>query len=62
VITRNRPIKVIELALIIDQFKEVFTLVEDEIGRVHFLNLIHHAETDPRSRVRVIVTLSAYRS
>ena len=48
-----------ELVLIVDQFEEVFTLVENETARAHFLNLIHHAVTDPRSRVRVIVTLRA---
>jgi WD40 repeat protein/serine/threonine protein kinase/energy-coupling factor transporter ATP-binding protein EcfA2 len=48
-----------ELVLIIDQFEEVFTLVEDETARTHFLDLIYHAVTDARSRVRVIVTLRA---
>jgi WD40 repeat protein/class 3 adenylate cyclase len=49
----------IELVLVIDQFEEVFTLVEDEPARVHFLESLHAAVTDPRSRVRVIVTLRA---
>lgn len=48
-----------ELVLIIDQFEEVFTLVEDEATRQHFLNLLYTAVTDPRSRVRVIITLRA---
>lgn len=48
-----------ELCLIIDQFEEIFTLVEDEAARNHFLNLIYTAITDPRSRVRVLVTLRA---
>jgi WD40 repeat protein/serine/threonine protein kinase/energy-coupling factor transporter ATP-binding protein EcfA2 len=48
-----------ELVLIIDQFEEVFTLVDDETVRTHFLDLIDHAVTDVRSRVRVIVTLRA---
>ncbi|MHB8627515.1 MAG: nSTAND1 domain-containing NTPase [Aggregatilineales bacterium] len=48
-----------QLVLVIDQFEEVFTLVEDEKVRGHFLKLIHEAVTDPRSRVRVIVTLRA---
>ncbi len=48
-----------QLVLVIDQFEEVFTLVEDEKARVHFLNLIREAITDPRSRVRVVVTLRA---
>lgn len=48
-----------ELVLVIDQFEEVFTLVENENMRVQFLDLIYAAVTDPRSRVRVIVTLRA---
>ncbi len=48
-----------ELVLIIDQFEETFTLVEDETVRTRFLDLIYHAVTDPRSRVRVVVTLRA---
>ena len=48
-----------ELLLVIDQFEEVFTLVEDEETRTHFLNLLLTAVQDPRSRVRVVVTLRA---
>ncbi len=48
-----------ELAIVIDQFEEIFTLVEDEAMRTHFLDLIYTAVTDRRSRVRVIVTLRA---
>jgi ABC-type sugar transport system substrate-binding protein/DNA-binding CsgD family transcriptional regulator len=48
-----------ELVLVIDQFEEVFTLVEDEAARVHVLSLLHTAVTEPRSRVRVVVTLRA---
>jgi WD40 repeat protein/serine/threonine protein kinase len=48
-----------DLVLIIDQFEEVFTLVENEAERLHFLDLLHAAVTDPRSRVRVVVTLRA---
>lgn len=49
----------IELVLIIDQFEEVFTLVEDEAVRGHFLESLHTAVSDLRSRVRVIITLRA---
>jgi WD40 repeat protein/class 3 adenylate cyclase len=49
----------IELVLVIDQFEEVFTLVEDEPTRVHFLESLYQAVTDERSRLRVIVTLRA---
>lgn len=48
-----------ELVLVIDQFEEVFTLVGDEAARVHFLDLLHTAVTEPRSRVRVLITLRA---
>ncbi|MCQ3931341.1 MAG: hypothetical protein DPW16_12865 [Chloroflexi bacterium] len=48
-----------DLVVIIDQFEEMFTLVDDETARTDFLNLIHAAVTDDRSRVRVIITLRA---
>jgi hypothetical protein len=48
-----------ELVVVVDQFEEVFTLVEDETARIQFLNLLHSAVTDPRSRVRIVITLRA---
>ena len=48
-----------ELVLVIDQFEEVFTLVQDEQARSHFLDNIYTAVADPRSPVRVITTLRA---
>ncbi len=48
-----------ELLLVIDQFEELFTLVEDEAERTHFLDLIYTAVMDNRSRVRVVITLRA---
>ena len=48
-----------ELLIVIDQFEEVFTLVDSKEERLHFLNLIMEAITDKRSRVRVVVTLRA---
>ncbi|NJN44056.1 MAG: hypothetical protein HC806_04550 [Anaerolineae bacterium] len=48
-----------ELVLVIDQFEEVFTLLEDEKARVRFLDMLTAAMTDPRSRVRVVITLRA---
>ncbi|MBN1449986.1 MAG: protein kinase, partial [Anaerolineales bacterium] len=48
-----------ELVVIIDQFEELFTLVDNEDDRTQFLNLIQAAVTDPHSRVRVIITLRA---
>ena len=37
----------IELVLVIDQFEEVFTLVDDKSLRVHFLASLHAAVADP---------------
>ena len=48
-----------ELILVIDQFEELYTLVDDDSIRNHFLDLIEGAVSDPRSRVRVIITLRA---
>jgi WD40 repeat protein len=48
-----------EVVLVIDQFEEVFTMVEDEAERQHFLDTIACAVTDPYSRVRVVATLRA---
>jgi WD40 repeat protein/transcriptional regulator with XRE-family HTH domain len=48
-----------ELVLVIDQFEEVFTLVENEEDRRHFLESLFAAVSDPRSPVRVIATLRA---
>jgi WD40 repeat protein/DNA-binding CsgD family transcriptional regulator len=48
-----------ELLMVIDQFEELFTLVENPAITRHFLSLIHAAVTDPRSNVHVIITLRA---
>src|SRR4029077_5433688 len=48
-----------ELLLIIDQFEELFSLVEDEDVRARFLRCLHTAVTDPDGRVRVVITLRA---
>jgi class 3 adenylate cyclase len=48
-----------ELVLVIDQFEEVFTLVEDEAVRARFLDLVEPAVRAPDSRLRVIVTMRA---
>lgn len=48
-----------ELVLFIDQFEEVFTLIDDETERMHFINSLVHAMQAPNSRLRVIVTLRA---
>ncbi len=49
----------VELVLVIDQFEEVFTLVEDEAERALLLESIAAAVLDERSRLRVIITLRA---
>jgi class 3 adenylate cyclase/energy-coupling factor transporter ATP-binding protein EcfA2 len=48
-----------ELVLVVDQLEEVFTLVEDEERRTHFLALLETAVQDPRARLRVVTTLRA---
>jgi hypothetical protein len=49
----------IELVLVIDQFEEMFTLVEAEASRAAFLNNLVTAVLDPASRLRLIITLRA---
>jgi len=48
-----------ELVLVVDQFEELFTLVDDEDVRARFLRVLACAVADPRSRIRVVVTLRA---
>jgi WD40 repeat protein/DNA-binding SARP family transcriptional activator/tRNA A-37 threonylcarbamoyl transferase component Bud32 len=48
-----------QLLLIIDQFEELFTLVEDESQRVFFLDSLLAALAAPRSPLRLVVTLRA---
>jgi WD40 repeat protein len=48
-----------DLILVIDQFEEVFTLVENESDRAHFLYSLHHALIGSGSRLRLIITLRA---
>jgi DNA-binding CsgD family transcriptional regulator/ABC-type sugar transport system substrate-binding protein len=47
------------LLLVIDQFEELFALVSSARERNLFMNLIHAVVTDPRSPVRVVITLRA---
>jgi WD40 repeat protein/transcriptional regulator with XRE-family HTH domain len=49
----------VELVLLIDQFEEVFTLIEDESERVLLLESLATAVLDERSRLHVIITLRA---
>ena len=48
-----------QLLLVIDQFEELFTLVEDEERREFFIDSLLTAIRDPRSPLHVIVTLRA---
>ncbi|MEA2461851.1 MAG: hypothetical protein QOH90_2028, partial [Actinomycetota bacterium] len=48
-----------ELLLVVDQFEELFTLVEDEPLRRRFLDDLTATVLDPASRLRIIVTLRA---
>lgn len=48
-----------QLVLLIDQFEELFTLVDEEDERVSFLNTLLATVNDSRSRMVVIVTLRA---
>jgi WD40 repeat protein/transcriptional regulator with XRE-family HTH domain len=49
----------VELVLLIDQFEEVFTLVEDELERTLLLESLAAAVLDESSRLHVIITLRA---
>jgi WD40 repeat protein/serine/threonine protein kinase len=48
-----------ELLLVVDQFEELFTLVDDDERRAAFMATLRAAATDPRSRVRIVLTLRA---
>ena len=47
------------LMLVIDQFEEVFTLVDDEAERRHFLALLHQAVCAPNGHLKLLITLRA---
>ena len=47
------------LMLVIDQFEEVFTLVDDEAERQHFLALLHQAVCAPNGHLKLLITLRA---
>ncbi len=48
-----------ELLLLIDQFEELFTLVEEEAVREAFLQSLVTAVLDPQTRLRIVITLRA---
>ncbi|MEM7287292.1 MAG: hypothetical protein AAF480_13145, partial [Actinomycetota bacterium] len=53
------PDETSELLLVVDQFEELFTLLEDEVARQRFIEGLHAAVTDPKSRLRVMLTIRA---
>jgi basic membrane lipoprotein Med (substrate-binding protein (PBP1-ABC) superfamily)/DNA-binding SARP family transcriptional activator len=58
-VLRVLPEEQARLVLVIDQFEELFTLVDDEARRADFLRGLLTATQDPHGRVRVIFTLRA---
>jgi WD40 repeat protein/DNA-binding SARP family transcriptional activator/energy-coupling factor transporter ATP-binding protein EcfA2 len=58
-VKRVLPADASELVLVVDQLEELFTLVAGEERRSQFLTLLARAANDPRSRLRVVVTLRA---
>ncbi len=48
-----------ELLVVVDQFEEIFTLVESPDRRQEFIDLLVAAATDEGSRVRIVATLRA---
>ncbi|MEA3439011.1 MAG: protein kinase [Chloroflexota bacterium] len=53
------PDEDIELLLVVDQFEELFTLVQDSEESRRFLDCLYAAVMDPNSRIRVAITLRA---
>ena len=49
----------VELVIVIDQFEELFTLVQEEAIRAHLLANLLTATLDERSRLHIIITLRA---
>ncbi len=58
-VKRILPARGSELVLVVDQFEELFALTEDEERQSQVLTLLERAVTDPRSRLRLVVTLRA---
>lgn len=47
------------ILVVIDQFEELFTLVESEQVARDFMDTLYTASTDPRSKIRIIITIRA---
>jgi DNA-binding SARP family transcriptional activator/ABC-type glycerol-3-phosphate transport system substrate-binding protein len=48
-----------ELLIVLDQFEEAFTLVDDDAGRARFLASLRAAALELDSRIRIVATLRA---
>lgn len=48
-----------QILLVVDQFEEVFTLVEEREEARHFMDLLYQAVSNAKSSVRVVITLRA---
>lgn len=59
VLKSSLPTDESEFVLVIDQFEELFSNVENEERRRLFLDSLVHALDDPRSRLRVVITMRA---
>ena len=58
-VRRVLPTEDAQLLLVIDQFEETFILAENTADATHFINSLNIAATDPRTPLRIIVTLRA---
>jgi WD40 repeat protein len=58
-VKRVLPDDTAELVLVIDQFEEIFTLLVKEDERAHLLDSLIAAVDNPRSQLRIIITLRA---
>lgn len=58
-VNANLPDDDSEFFLFIDQFEELFTLVEDDDKIGHFLESMYIALTAPESRIRIVITIRA---
>jgi DNA-binding SARP family transcriptional activator/ABC-type glycerol-3-phosphate transport system substrate-binding protein len=58
-VDRILPDRDAELLIVLDQFEEAFTLVDDDAGRARFLASLRAAALEPDSRIRIVATLRA---
>jgi DNA-binding SARP family transcriptional activator/ABC-type glycerol-3-phosphate transport system substrate-binding protein len=58
-VDRILPDRDAELLIVLDQFEEAFTLVDDDAGRARFLASLRAAALELDSRIRIVATLRA---